>query len=768
MRWRHNVFGSSLRHIVFWSSLLLLSFSFGGSWHKWEMKEAERLQGQGMSAAALDVFQSLLSHVPAVSKGEQSKLWSHMGECYYALQEPGEAFSAYHRALELNPNNYSARLKLGEFYLAGGAAEQAGEEAKKVLASGGPSAEAFELLGTAAAADENESVAMGALRQALQLDPTRMKAAVLLAQLLDRAERVEEAQEVLKRAAQAQPGSAAPYLALGRLAEENGHSQEAEQAYRKAVETENTVETKLQLARFLERSARLEEAQKILADVDVARPESPPVLGDFELLAGEPLLAGHNYAGHLRDGFGQAAGGKPEQRRKYRAELISRLIEADIQAFQRSDPSQVPLLMKSAREHLAKFGGELDQATRCILSAELELIDGDLTVAAEEARKAVEIAPESASAHYVLGLLHQRMGDESGAVTEWQTALENRSDFAPANLVLAETMLRAGKIGRAERYVIPVLRQEPASLRALVIFCRVLKARGIYQAANAVAERVEALDAASPQASILRGEIALAQHQMTSALLNYEQAIVLDPTSSEAMQGLLQVYGEGKITRPMLLRMESFAASDRNLSGLMELTGRLFAEHGWTSDAIRCLRRACEMDKERSSAAEEMAKLLARHGQMVSAVDSATRVHEFSTLLAGVKADRDHDTAEAVRDYEAAVHGGDSSGISANNLAWIYARQGRELDRALALAKHACELAPEDPAVLDTLGAVHLARREYSSAVGVLELARTLAESRGQRSAGVLVEIKHHLAEAYRRAGQTERASFEPTTRKSP
>ena len=313
MRWRHNVFGSSLRHIVFWSSLLLLSFSFGGSWHKWEMKEAERLQGQGMSAAALDVFQSLLSHVPAVSKGEQSKLWSHMGECYYALQEPGEAFSAYHRALELNPNNYSARLKLGEFYLAGGAAEQAGEEAKKVLASGGPSAEAFELLGTAAAADENESVAMGALRQALQLDPTRMKAAVLLAQLLDRAEQVEEAQEVLKRAAQAQPGSAAPYLALGRLAEENGHSQEAEQAYRKAVETENTVETKLQLARFLERSARLEEAQKILADVDVARPESPPVLGDFELLAGEPLLAGHNYAGHLRGWLWAGCGREHEE-----------------------------------------------------------------------------------------------------------------------------------------------------------------------------------------------------------------------------------------------------------------------------------------------------------------------------------------------------------------------------------------------------------------------------------------------------------------------
>ena len=165
------------------------------------------------------------------------------------------------------------------------------------------------------------------------------------------------------------------------------------------------------------------------------------------------------------------------------------------------------------------------------------------------------------------GIAAPENGRRIRAVAEWQAALENRADFAPANLVLAETMLRAGKIGQAEQYVVPVLRQEPASLRALVIFCRVLKARGIYQAANAVAERVEALDAASPQASILRGEIALAEHQTTSALINYEQAMVLDPSSSEAMQGLIQVYGEGNITRPMLLRMESFAASDRNLSG---------------------------------------------------------------------------------------------------------------------------------------------------------------------------------------------------------
>jgi lipopolysaccharide biosynthesis regulator YciM len=338
--------------------------------------------------------------------------------------------------------------------------------------------------------------------------------------------------------------------------------------------------------------------------------------------------------------------------------------------------------------------------------------------------------------------------------------MQTSSDFAPASIALADMALRADDVGLAEEYVVSVLRREPANLRALVIFCRVLEGKGIYPAARVVANRVAAIDNASAEGGILRGEIALAEHQIGAALINYEQAMVLDPTAPEAMQGLIRTYREGEVTRPMLLQMEQLAASDKNLSNLMELTGRLFAEHGWTQDAIRCLRRACEMDQERDSAAEAMAKLFARYGQMGAAADSAIRMRELSTLLAGVKAERKHDLVAAVRNYEAAVHGGDSTGVSANNLAWIYAQQGRELDRALELATHARELAPQNPAVLDTLGVVHLARREYSDAVGVLELARRLAQSQGQSKAVVLAEVKRHLSEAYLRAGQTEQASL--------
>ncbi len=110
-------------------------------------------------------------------------------------------------------------------------------------------------------------------------------------------------------------------------------------------------------------------------------------------------------------------------------------------------------------------------------------------------------------------------------------------------------------------------------------------------------------------------------------------------------------------------------------------------------------------------------------------------------------------------DYERALRAGDQSGVAANNLAWLYAQQGIHLDRALVLATSASKDAPNNPAVLDTLGFVHLQRREYSEAVRVLETAAVLAREGHPGTDGELTrQIHHHLALAYLRVGQTDTA----------
>jgi tetratricopeptide (TPR) repeat protein len=256
---------------------------------------------------------------------------------------------------------------------------------------------------------------------------------------------------------------------------------------------------------------------------------------------------------------------------------------------------------------------------------------------------------------------------------------------------------------------------------------------------------------------LLLGESALAQHHLAYSLIEFEQAVLLDPNSSAAMDGLVRVYRMGTITRPMLQHMERSAATAPTSPTLMELAGRLYTGHSWNVDATRCFRAALEMDPKRTSAAIQLAALESLAGDTEAASSSAARTSASSSLLlSAVQADGVRNDPAAVRAYEEALKNGDTTGVAANNLAWIYARQGTNLDRALELAQRAREANPIDPAVTDTLGYVLLKRHEYSMAVAALKRADDLLRAQKSNDSELAAAIHAHLAEAYRSSGEKD------------
>ena len=86
----------------------------------------------------------------------------------------------------------------------------------------------------------------------------------------------------------------------------------------------------------------------------------------------------------------------------------------------------------------------------------------------------------------------------------------------------------------------------------------------------------------------------------------------------------------------------------------------------------------------------------------------------------------------------------------ANNLAWILAEQGTDLDRALALAKNACRHRTSSTAFLDTLGWVHIRRGDGESAAHALQQAVALDAHNPT--------YHYHLGLAHRLAGEPEQA----------
>jgi tetratricopeptide (TPR) repeat protein len=739
------------------------------------VNQAQQFELHGKFASALVTYQQALARIPERDTRQRSDILMRIGECLYRMDRIPEAFSSFQKAAEADDSNGMAHLRMGEMFLSAGAPDRAREQATLVLNRMARNNEALALLGAAWAAADNPAMAKQAYERVLAADPKRITVAVALADIYNREEDVTRAREILKQASISQPGSALPWLATARLEEQEGNGTAAEEAYRRAVVAEDTPETNLRLAQFLQRAARIAEAEQVLRRVDAQRHDHPTYLGDFQLGAGHAGSALEQYRAVLETTTLQLPRLSLWQRLRNsarrvnltsvrgsdQASVAARVIEAEIVAASGHSGTERTSTLNAIRKHLDEFRSALDPATTAVLETEMALADNNLAIARLFAASAIDLAPNSAASHYVAGLVDAAAGNEDSAQTEWQAALDNDPRYSPARLAIAEQAIERHDGEQADVNSREVVRDDPGNFRALIVFSRALILQGKPTAAAVMAHRAAVLDPSSVEPYLLMGEVALKLDRVPEALLNFERAVVAHPDSEEAMEGLLSVYRRGRVSYVALQKMEKAGTEAPVSSTLLEIAGRLYADHGWYTDAIRAMGKAIAVDPKRATAARILAQLQLSTGDLSRANDAAAHAGGNSEiLLAAYRAQESGDWQKAISTYERALREGDQSGVAANNLAWLYAEHFMQLDRALEFAGAAAKLSPNNPAVLDTLGFVMLQRREYSSAVKILETAARLASSTTpplQRE--VTAQIRKHLSDAYFSSGQTEAAS---------
>src|SRR3954463_11539558 len=371
------------------------------------------------------------------------------------------AFEDYQRAAQMNPQNARAHLRAANLLLIGNSPDRAGQEAGIVLRLEPGNTDALAILGISALAQDRVAEAMPILHRVLDLRPERGDVAIIVADLERAQVRDEEAHSLLLATAEKSPKDARLRLALGRMAEEQGDNAAAEQNYRLAVSCDNSAETNLRLAQFLQRTSRLKEAADVLAHIDAIRGSNTSELADYKLHAGNAGQAGEQYRlalGNLTNSMGTSEPGA-DIKQQYAA-LAARIVEADLQSA-----SATPDHVFPARLHLQQFATFFDPTTAQSLAAEIALVEGDTRAALAQARSAVALSPESAAAHYLLAAASDRSGDTATAKSETDAAISKDPGFIPARLLAAEETLTDGNADAAEVHAAFVVRTEPANLR---------------------------------------------------------------------------------------------------------------------------------------------------------------------------------------------------------------------------------------------------------------------------------------------------------------
>src|SRR5262249_5112278 len=108
------------------------------------------------------------------------------------------------------------------------------------------------------------------------------------------------------------------------------------------------------------------------------------------------------------------------------------------------------------------------------------------------------------------------------------------------------------------------------------------------------------------------------------------------------------------------------------------------------------------------------------------------------------------DVSNAIAEYKRTIALDPKNPAAYNNLAWLYAVQGKNLDEALTMSQKAKELRPNDSSILDTLGFVHYQRGEYQKAEPVLKKAAELAAKNPT--------VFYHLGTTYYKLGRRDDA----------
>jgi tetratricopeptide (TPR) repeat protein len=235
----------------------------------------------------------------------------------------------------------------------------------------------------------------------------------------------------------------------------------------------------------------------------------------------------------------------------------------------------------------------------------------------------------------------------------------------------------------------------------------------------------------------------------------FERAVQLDPAGLDSLGGLIALDLTARNFAAARSRVDARLAV-ATTPALLVLAARTYGASGDVSAAEKYLRRAIDLDGGYLSAYGALGQLYVSQGKLdeartefeALAKQSQKPVGALTMLGMILQAKGDIDGA---RDrFERALQIDPEAGVAANNLAWIYAETGGNLDVALHLAQVAQKRLAGMPEVGDTLGYIYYKKNLAPLAISTL----TVSTEKDPGNA----TYQYHLGLAYAAAGDATRA----------
>jgi tetratricopeptide (TPR) repeat protein len=384
--------------------------------------------------------------------------------------------------------------------------------------------------------------------------------------------------------------------------------------------------------------------------------------------------------------------------------------------------------------------------------------DGKAADALVQAREAVKADGTAPGTHYTVGLALLAVHKPEEAEKAFEEVIRLAPRAAGAQLQLARLRLARGEAAGALTAARDAAQQRPDSPEAAVLVSRSLRAQG--DVAKAWSE-VSAGVARHPESAALHiemGRVALDLKQFEAARGAFRTALRHAPGSYDAQSGLVATHLAANDLASARGEVEEWRSATPDIRSLDVLAARVELTAGNSAEAEQILQSVVAADATELDAYELLGQLYVSQGKLDRAIEQYERLGQRAPrptgprTMAAILHEARGDRPRARQAYEAIVAGDARAGIAANNLAWIYAEEGR-LDDALRLARIAQEQLTRRPEGEDTLGWVQLRRGVPADAIAAF----TRAVGRAPNNP----VYHYHLGLAYLKIGDKARGREE-------
>ncbi len=333
-----------------------------------------------------------------------------------------------------------------------------------------------------------------------------------------------------------------------------------------------------------------------------------------------------------------------------------------------------------------------------------------------------------------LGELYFRSGKVDKAVEIFKNMVDEKPAFIPAWVALFEAYIEQGE---QERFLLELKRfyaveeidvSRKIELAKLFII-RAEKEEAYWKPAGTMVGELVMFRPDDPSVYVIRGVYHLGQKKFARATGDFQKALDLDSQNSFAWEELASAFMSQEQYLQVLYTVKQAKKSVGRSSQRLEVM-KGFA--------------LFRLEKYRESV-EVLEKVLAfkegKPSRWLLVQASVTRAMAYDKL---------RDQVRSIKAYKDVLEIDPENALAWNNLAYLYAERGENLEEAMRFAKQAVDAEPENPVFLDTLGWLYYKTGNYQKARELIE--KALSKEPDEP------EIYEHLSEILRALGDADKA----------